>query len=275
MTTSSQTSFTTLSSSEKRSKLRQIAAQKSTCTLWIKGQKDRSTFKVKDYNKEHEQLAFHPEAMLLAGGADLLGSFELNGVDFFFKTKVLSQSKDALVLDAGGEFFKSERRQNFRLMAYPIYDITARFKLPESYVSGKVVDIRNRSGQTGLFRSFLKLVDPEAGDGLGETLRFKVQDLSVTGLSLFVGEVELPYFKTGDVFEALELGVQGELIEIPKARIVYVVDQIGHGEKGAKKYKVGVHFENLPPETDQRLGGKINELLRQIDSNTEFEDFLK
>lgn len=275
MTTSSQTSFTTLSTNEKKSKLRQLASQKSTCTLWIKGQKDRSTFKVKDYDKDQQQLAFHPEAMMLAGGAELLGSFELNGVGFFFKTKVLSQSKDALVLDAAGEFFKSERRQNFRLMAYPIYDITARFKLSESYVGGKVVDIRNRSGQTGLFRSFLKLVDPSASDSLGETLRFKVQDLSVTGLSLFVGEIELPYFKTGDVFEALELSVQGELIAIPKARIVYVVDQIGHGEKGAKKYKIGVHFEDLPIETDQRLAGKINELLRQIDSNNEFEDFLK
>lgn len=275
MTTSSQTSFTTLSTSEKKSKLRQIASQKSTCTLWIKGQKDRSTFKVKEYDKDLQQLAFHPEAMLLVGGAELLGSFELNGVDFFFKAKVLSQTKDALVLDAAGEFFKSERRQNFRLMAYPIYDITAGFKLTESYVGGKVVDIRNRSGQTGLFRSFLKLVDPSASDGLGETLRFKVQDLSVTGLSLFVGEIELPHFKTGDVFEALKLSVQGELIEIPKARIVYVVDQIGHGEKGAKKYKIGVHFENLPIETDQRLAGKINELLRQIDSNNEFEDFLK
>lgn len=275
MTASPQTTFTTLSASEKKSKLRQLVAQSGSCTLWLKGQRERSSFKVKDLNLETLQISFHPEAMLLAGKTELLGSFELSGVDFFFKARVISQTKDALVLDAGGEFYKSERRQNFRLLAYPIYDITVRFRLPEAYVGGKVVDIKNRSSQTGLFKSFLKLVDPAADDGLGESLRFRVQDLSVTGLSFFVGEVELPFFKTGELFQGLELSIQGDPVELTKARIVYVVDQIGFGDKGAKKFKVGVHFEDLPLETDQQLGRKINELLRQIDANADFEDFVK
>jgi hypothetical protein len=65
------------------------------------------------------------------------------------------------------------------------------------------------------------------------------------------------------------------VITIPQVRIVYVVDYIFHGKKGQKKYKLGLHFENLPHAIDDLLGRKINELLRENDMNDEFEKFLK
>lgn len=275
MTLAPQTNFTTLTEAEKKSKLWQLATHKGQCTLWRRGQKERSIFRIKEFNKEEAKLLLHVEPDSPSLGTDVLGSFELKNVSFFFKTKIIAATANTLVLDTSVDFYKSERRQNYRLLTYPIYDINAHFVLPEDYQGGKVVDIRNKSSQTGLFRSFLKLVEPEGSDKLGNQLKLRVQDLSVTGLSIHIGEIELPFFRTGDILPGLEIDVAGESISIPQTKVVYVVDQIGHIESHQKKFKVGLRFEKLPEELDLKLGTKINELLRQVDANIEFEDFLK
>jgi hypothetical protein len=275
MTLAPQTNFTTLTEAEKNSKLWQLATHKGQCTLWRRGQKERVKFRVKDFEKENSKLILHVEQGSPTHGSDILGSFELKNVSFFFKSKIIVSSPNTLVIDTSGEFFKSERRQNYRLLTYPIYDIDAYFSLPVDYQGGKVVDIRNKTSQTGLFRSFLKLVEPEASEKLGNRLRLRVQDLSVTGLSIHIGEIELPFFRTGEIIKDLEIDVAGEMFAIPLVKVVYVVDQIGHLESHQKKFKVGLRFEKLSQELDLRLGKKINELLRQVDANHEFEDFLK
>ena len=275
MTLAPQTNFTTLTEAEKKSKLWQLATHKGQCTLWRRGQKERSVFRIKEFDKAEGKLVLHVEPGSPSLGTDVLGSFELKNVAFFFKSKIVASTANTLVLDTSGEFYKSERRQNYRLLTYPIYDINAHFVLPEDYQGGKVVDIRNKNSQTGLFRSFLKLVEPEGSDQLGNRLKLRVQDLSVTGLSIHIGEIELPFFRTGEVLNGLVIDVAGESLEIPQTKVVYVVDQIGHFESHQKKFKVGLRFEKLPEDLDLRLGTKINELLRQVDANNEFEDFLK
>jgi hypothetical protein len=61
---------------------------------------------------------------------------------------------------------------------------------------------------------------------------------------------------------------------IPQVKVVYIVDYISRDKK-IKTYKVGLHFLNLTTTVDEMLGRKINELLRQIDFNKDFENFTK
>ena len=63
-------------------------------------------------------------------------------------------------------------------------------------------------------------------------------------------------------------------IVIPKVKIVYVVESVSANKK-TKIFKIGCHFEELPETIDHALGRKINSLLRENDSNREFENFLK
>jgi hypothetical protein len=269
------THFTSLTEPEKKSKLWQLSSAKGKCTLWQRGQKERRPFRVKDFIREESRLVLHRETAPLSVGQDILGAFDLKGVSFFLRAKISKLDQDEVHLVVAGDFYKSERRQNFRLLAYPIYDITASFKLPARYEGGKVVDIRNKSSQTGLFKSFLRIVEPLRSPDEQELLRIRVQDLSLTGMSVFIGAAELDWFRAGDLLPAVEVNLQGDELTFAGCRVVYVVDQIGRGDRQQKNYKVGIRFEAMPGDLERRLAEKINGLLRSIDANKEFEDFIK
>lgn len=276
MTPGPRTHFTTLTEAEKKSKLWQLSNKKGKCTIWLRGSKSRVVYRTKDFIKETSKLVLHEESQSPQLGQEVLGTFELNNVSFFFKAKVAVHSSEEFVVEVTGDCYKSERRQNFRLLTYPIYDITAMFKLPAGYEGGKIIDIKNRVSQTGLFKSFLKLVDP-AGESStkGDSVKLRIQDLSVTGMSVHIGLAELEWFRAGETIQNVEVMLEGEKIMIPACRIVYVVDHIGHSDKHIKKFKVGIRFDSMPKDLDDLLGAKINELLRAVDANKDFEDFLK
>jgi hypothetical protein len=42
-----------------------------------------------------------------------------------------------------------------------------------------------------------------------------------------------------------------------------------------KKYKLGIIFSNIPTTLDEKLGGKINKLLRDNNPNKDFENLIK
>jgi hypothetical protein len=93
-------------------------------------------------------------------------------------------------------------------------------------------------------------------------------------MSLQIGELESQFFKKDFIFKDVQLHFPDELIMIPQVKVVYIVDYISRDKK-IKTYKVGLHFLNLTTTVDEMLGRKINELLRQIDFNKDFENFTK
>ncbi len=264
-------SFSALNAAERRSKLRQLAQVRGSVTLWTKGDIRRDAHRVRAFLREGDVLTLEsdPSVPLHVVGQALLGSFELHGVSFFFKGQAGGTSADVLEVIVGGDFYKSERRRNFRMLAFPLYEVNLRLKLGEGYAGGNVLDIQRRPGNTGLFRSFLKLVEGAASE---TEASLRVQDLSATGLSLQLTEAELPWFKTGGSFEDAQLRFPDESISLPNLQVVYVVDLIG--EKGPKRFKAGLRFGG-DANTEDRVAAKINALLREVDANRDFEDFLK
>jgi c-di-GMP-binding flagellar brake protein YcgR len=152
--------------------------------------------------------------------------------------------------------------------------VSAEFDLAEAYEGGKVVDIKSRTSQTALFKNFLKLVEMHEDEKKNQNIKYRIQDLSVTGMSLQIGELESQFFKKDFIFKDVQLHFPDELIMIPQVKVVYIVDYISRDKK-IKTYKVGLHFLNLTTTVDEMLGRKINELLRQIDFNKDFENFTK
>src|SRR5690606_17690112 len=106
----------------------------------------------------------------------------------FFSEVIYQISVDGHgVLQFTDTLFKTEKRSSYRLMTYPIYEVNAEFNLSEVYEGGKVIEIKNRSSQTALFKNFLKLVDTDESDtAVGSQLKIRVQDLSTTGMSIHV-----------------------------------------------------------------------------------------
>ncbi len=271
-----QTYFRKLDDQEKNSRLWQLSQARVPVIVWIKGQKQKHTFDVLEYDKELFQITTSATTSPFTSPSDVLISFEYKGMNFFSQVVQKTAVGGKIVFIFNGILFKSERRSSFRLMTYPIYEVYGLFPLDESYKGGNVVQLKSGQSQTGLFKNFLKLVDPGAPAEKADdksNLKIRVQDFSTTGLSIQVGEIERKYFPKDFTFKEMQLVFVDEVIVIPNAKVVYVVDFIG--DKGLKKIKVGIHFENPTTKLDETLGSKINKLLRDVDSNKDFENFLK
>jgi hypothetical protein len=266
--------FTALDEAERKSRLWHLASQKGQCTLWVRGEISRQNFRVKDFDRESGKLSFHSEDQNWRSGQDVLGTFELKGMSFFFKGRVQSANAESFVLTMTGEFYKSERRRATRMLAYPLYEIKARFNLPASYDEGKVRDIRHKASNTGLFKSFLRLVDEEKGQNTGSELILRVQDLSASGMSVHIGPVEAEWFRTGELISDVNIALNSQDLIVPKVRVVYVVDHIG-GDRRTKLFKVGLRFEELPRPIEEMITKNIQSLLKLSDVNNDFEDFVK
>lgn len=254
------------------SKLSQVVQSKSDLTLWLKGKKEKYNFKALRFDKEKLEITIDNISKLFEENSSVLCSFELMGVSFFSEI-IYSSSHSYNLLMFKNALYKSERRTSFRLLTFPHHQVWAAFDIESSSGHGKVIDLKSRGTQTKLFKNFLKIIgDRETIDQ--NKLKIRVQDLSTTGLALEIGEVEVGYFDKGMSFKNVDLIFSDESIQIPSAKVVYVVNYISN-DRSVKKYKVGIHFENLISSIDDKLGRKINSLLRLTDSKKDFEKFLK
>lgn len=270
----SETYFSKLDPKEKQSRLIQLGTSKGQVTVWVKGSKNKFNYSVLDFDKDRLEIILDTKEDLFAKGTELLCSFELRGMYFFSQVKANKSIVGHFILEVPNTLFKSEKRSSYRLLTYPIYEVYAEFNLGEAYEGGKVIDLRSRTNQTQLFKNFLKLVEAREDEKQHQSIRYRVQDLSATGMSLHIGELEAQFFSKDYIYKSVAIQFTDETIIIPEVKVVYVVDYVA-GDKNLKKYKVGLHFPNLPHLVDDQLGRKINQLLREVDFNKDFENFTK
>ncbi len=273
----SQIYFSKQDPSEKLSRLSLLGTSRGTVTIWLKGKKEKHHFQVSKFDKDRGEIVLDTKDNSFKVGDVVLCTFELRGMNFFSEVSFQISISGYAVLQFTNTLFKSERRTSFRLLTFPIYEVWADFDLGEVYEGGKVVDIKKRgSNQTGLFKNFLKLVgdDKSEDSDLSGKLKIRVQDLSTTGLAIHVGEIESKFFQKDLVFQNVGIRFTDEVIEVPKVKVMYVVDYIST-DKNLKKFKVGLHFEEIPTTIDDLIGKKINRLLRENDFNKDFENFIK
>lgn len=272
----SQTFFSKLSAEEKQSRLSTLGSSHGEVTLWIKGSKDKKVLKVKDFDRERTAIVLESQDDLFPLNTQLLCTFEMRGMNFFSQVSFQKSIGGYSVIQFSGDFFKSERRNSYRLLTFPLYEVWAEFDLGEEYQGGNVVGLKNRVSQTGIFKNFLNLVNENKETETTSTgeLKIRVQDLSTTGMAIHIGELESAYFCKDRLFEKVNIRFTDEVIQIPLVKAMYIVPYVGP-DKNLKKFKVGLHFEDLPLNVDQSLGKKINQLLRANDKNKDFENFIK
>ncbi len=270
----SQTFFSKQDPTEKLSRLSLLGSSRGVVTVWLKGSKTKYDYTVFKYDKEREELVLDTKERPFKSGDTILCTFELRGMNFFSEVIFLESISGFAVLQIKNTLFKSERRNSYRLLTFPLYEVNAEFDLGEVYEGGNVIDLKNRNNQTGLFKNFLKIVGDNTQEGDVSKLKIRVQDLSTTGMALHIGELEHKYFEKNLVYKNVGIKFSDETITVPDVKVVYVVDFISN-DKNLKRYKVGLHFDNLPEKLDDHIGKKINSLLRQNDHNKDFENFIK
>lgn len=270
----SQIYFSKLNSEEKKSRLQRLGSSRGVITVWLKGQEERhECYAVSFFDLEEVAVKFDKNPFPFR--TQLLCTFELNGSTYFSNVDIENRQDETAALIFKQDLFKMERRGSYRLLTFPIYDVWSEFDLQEVYEGGKVINLKSKISQTGLFKNFLKLVDPQNdADSQIKKLRIRVQDLSTTGMAIHVNELEVPYFSKDLVFNDVNLRFSDDVIVIAQLRVVYIVDYIG-SDRSDGKYKVGIHFEKVDHITDDKIGRKINSLLREVDLNQDFENFIK
>ena len=269
----SDTQFSKLDAFEKSHRLSQLAGAKGKLTIWEKGKLDKHTVHVTTYQKERFELQMDTPQTLFPNGTGVLINFNLRGMTFFAKGSMLVTPKGDQFIVIEDELYKSERRSNYRMLAYPQHDISLELDLGEPAPKADVISLKSKqsTSKTGIFKNFLTLIKEETANT--NNMRIKLNDLSTSGLSINVNDVEVNFFKKDAIFNDVKLIFSDETLDIPELKVMYIVDVIGSGL--TKKFKVGIHFENITPKLEDHLSRKINRLLRDSDFDKDFESFIK
>lgn len=269
MITESKTYFTKQNRKEKESKLSQVHKNGHKLTIWEKGSTTREEFSVGDFNRTDLFLVVSRLESTL-NNKQVLYAFSINGVNYFGKGELKELGEKRFRLECSEDLFKSEKRESFRLLTYPHHEVYVQVPMnAESEDTSNLVSFKTGQSQTGLFKNFLNLVGEETDiekEGFG---KFRVLDISVTGLAFQVGEFEKDALIGTKELKPIHIEFLEEL-QIPRAEIRYIVPMV---QKSGKAYKVGLKFKDIDLNIDQKLGKMINDAMRDFEQD--FEDFLK
>lgn len=271
--------FTELPILERDAVLSELAKTGEFLTIWIKTSSGKNFFKCKGFSAHSSLLELIPRESGKFENLDkkeVLVSFFLKSMQFFLSGNFsIDKANQTYLLKCSLKMFKFERRKNFRLITFPIHSVRFHMKYPRENKPNNVVSLRPKGEQTKLFQKFLELVNDKTEVKKNYEASFRVQDLSTTGLSFVIGELESRVISEGLILDNSLLEFNDKKYVIPSSKIVYLMDYIDPAKPGIKFFKVGVAFQNLDLALDNELSMHINKEIRELDSNKVFEDFLK
>lgn len=267
----SSTSFTKQNLKEKQSRINNLLKNSEFLLVWEKGQSVKEKYQCYGFDKDKLQVTLEGDSQSKLLNKPILYSFMLSGVNYFGVGTLQSIQGKLFSLDCSGDLFKSERRSTYRLLTYPHHNVYVQIPVsPEELIKSNVINVQTGFSQTGLFKNFLEIVGGEDQEQLKEGfMRFRVLDLSVTGLAFQVSDLEKKYVDIGKKLNPIFMKFNGEEIAIPSSEVRYVIRML---KRTGKAYKVGVKFLDVDTAIDQFLGKKINDALRDFES--EFEDLI-
>lgn len=265
--------FSKVKTDEALRKLSHLKEDDGEIVIWLKGRAIRESYSVIELQKDNIVKIYPVKTDHLVNN-DVLVKFTTAGQNFFTEAKLMKDESDHYILKCDKNFYKSERRSSFRLLVYPVYDVKIMFLVKDGYKGSNIVNISTGQSETGIFKSFLKVLGQDT-DANTQEIYYRVQDLSTSGVSFVIGEIDLKYFKKDEKLHDFKISFDQEEFIVQGARVVYVIDYIQFNKKGLKQYKVGLEFDQLSTAMDSKLGKKIADVLRKNEANDEFEDFIK
>lgn len=277
--------FIKLSIEEMGSKLTSLAKQKEVIKVWEKGH-DSFLYRVKDYTalKTPDSADFFltlfsegEESDLALIGKSVYFNFTLNDSDYFSEGKIShDDAHNTLVIRLVDNFYRTEKRDNERLLTFPHHQVYAYFKVLNEKNESNVIELKReedklyidyKNKQKKELKERLKKKISDVEDLIG----FRALDISHSGIAFIINGDESKYFNDNNKYSFYIL-FDGDIFVVKGASLVYKVDYVG-GPQGKKRFKVGLNFNPV-----ENLSRHIVELLRESSGagsiQKEFEDFV-
>lgn len=209
-----------------------VSRHKLPVTLWIKNQALRFETKMPDFSPTAKLMSFElaveitdqqfNEELQKNNTDEILGSFQVDTVMFFFKSKCWpKKEKDWLKVDVPSVIYKMQRRADMRI--------------PQNRAVAPKV-------------TFLDPTKPYSADQLirdSDIMAFRVLDLSVGGLGFAAKVEQKDAFKNGTVLKDVRFKFRG--VEIITEGIVrHAIETLSDQNKPI--LKVGIQFQRLRAE---------------------------
>lgn len=261
--------FAALDKKEWEFRLKALINKNTSMRLWKKGSKDKFDFVPESLNLIDSCLIFEKMARDLIN-EKILFNFEQSGQNFFGEGRVVVENEQ-IILKNIEKIYKSERRKNFRLLCYPMFDIIARFEIEDNYEGDNVVSFNSKENYDQIKKDFLAFHYNIENKDVGTIARVRVHDISATGIGIYIGELEKPYFENDKVFKNIKVGFFDDILNIDEAKIVYSMAPQNELEG---TYKVGINFEEISEKDEHTIVRKINQVLKEYDFDKDFEDFI-
>lgn len=178
--------FTKLSKKEAIDAIDEILKFRGDLLLWTKGSDKKEKFRSEDFDETNSTLFMSP---ILNGtslkGKKILLSFESKNLQYFTTSELTYiPAKDVYAIEIVNDFFKCDKRKNFRVGANDFTKLTITYKERE-------------------FAGF---------------------DLSVGGASLLLPPGVASPFKIKQIIEGLAVNFNGITVTAPKAEVRYILE---------------------------------------------------
>jgi hypothetical protein len=266
-------------------KLQMIASNKDVVKLWTKG-KDSSFYRVSDLlvlkaaDKCDVLLSFFSEgddrdATLI--GKQAFMSFSFNDIDYFAEgTMIKDESHDKIVLRLAQDIYRTEKRDNERLITFPHHQVYVYFKIIADTDDTNVIELHKKEDKNYLDiktqrRESLKEKLAQKVDDVENLVGFRALDISKNGVAFLVGHKESIYF-TDEKKMSFYILFDQEIFLIKGAKLVYKVDYLG-SQESKQRYKLGLTYN--PIDSLSKYVAKVLSVSSTLDvTQRDFEDFI-
>lgn len=258
--------------------------------FWKKGEKEKLESLALNLDEKKREVTLKNKGNLDKWvGQPLCFHFQSIGPQIFGQGELAKgKSFDQVTFTLSEKIFRLEKRQNFRLPVYPQVQCFCQFNELQLKGHKKGLDLpesthaQNSNGDSTLkidishFKDFLTMTsDPDHEYFYGiRYKKFRIHDVSISGLSFVVSEKEISLFESDQPFEKYLLVMNKTQWTIENGRIAYI-RKVGNSTHASERvYKIGLQHLKLEHAAESGIGRFINDSLRSGEFNQVYEDWM-
>lgn len=248
-------------------------------SCWKKGTHQTYTCRCLEFQDDSEKpflLIEVPDELKDVEG-QLLFHFNYGKIIYYGTSIVRNKDSEQVEIEVLDQGHRLETRKNFRVLVYPHHDVRGVFYTGQiEKDQASVINIAWGKKESGIkdqiqdFQTHFPKEDEIAVPKNGMILR--VENISVTGLGLRVGKIEVDFFENCKDIKSFDLYINGERITLPGANVVFISQIEDHNRMGVPLYRIGLEFKKVTEQIDLELGRLVNSVLDKENLQAQFEN---